>query len=301
MDDNQRYSQIISECLKASSEALNEIKKFKEFSKETIPKTEDGISFFDVKNHEMLAYLTNLSYLMAKMSVGESIENDASVNRLIKARVVLEKMKPIEGKLRPQVDRLIGAKSAKTGESSLRARPDQFIVSDKEDDDTENEDAEEKPKKYVPPKIHALQYDGDAQEKEARNLERAKRRAVQSSLIRDLRAQYSEAPEEVFDEFRAKESKTEKERRQYEEANFVRLQLTKKEQAQEKRRQNMSDLDTLLNFGDYMADGERKKGVKRKRPNFSGGGSGKGKGAKRFKKSSSAGKKGGKRKSFKKK
>uniref|UniRef100_A0A914PH69 Neuroguidin n=1 Tax=Panagrolaimus davidi TaxID=227884 RepID=A0A914PH69_9BILA len=225
MDDNNAYSKIVSECLKTSSESLAEIKKFKDFVKETSLKAKDGISFFDVKNHEMLSYLTDLSYLMAKMSVGESIENDSSIDRLIKLRVILEKMKPIESKLRPQVDRLIGAKSAKTGEVLSRARPDQFIVDDNEDGETEDDDEEEKkPKKYVPPKIHAVQYEGDEQEKEIKRLDRAKKRAIQSSLVRDLHAQYSEAPEEIFDESRAKESRTEKERRQYEEANFVRLQ-----------------------------------------------------------------------------
>lgn len=36
----------------------------------------------------------------------------------------------------------------------------------------------------------------DEEEVEERKLERARRRALQSSLIQDLRAQYSEAPEE---------------------------------------------------------------------------------------------------------
>uniref|UniRef100_A0A7E4V2H5 Neuroguidin n=1 Tax=Panagrellus redivivus TaxID=6233 RepID=A0A7E4V2H5_PANRE len=286
MTDPEAFSSIVEDCLKTSTEALAELKKFKSYIAETAPQTTDGISFYDVKNREMLAYLTDISYLMTKMAVGDSIEGDTAVDRLLKRRVVLEKIRPIEAKLRPQVDRLIGAKKTpgEGGESAMRARLDQFVIDDDADDDDaangdEDKEDDDKNKKYVPPKIRALQYEGDEFEKEARRQERIRKRMNQSSLIRDLHAQYSEAPEEVFDDYRERESKSEADRRRYEESHMVRLQVTKKERVAESKKRQLNDLDTLLNFGDYMADGlkiDRKRKHEGGRPNGKGGKGGKG-------------------------
>jgi len=51
----------------------------------------------------MLDYMTNLTYLMLRKSFGKSIENEPSVLRLVENRTVLEKMRPIEKKLKYQV------------------------------------------------------------------------------------------------------------------------------------------------------------------------------------------------------
>ena len=51
----------------------------------------------------MLDYMTNLTYLMLRKSFGKSIENDPSIERTVENRTVLEKMRPIEKKLKYQV------------------------------------------------------------------------------------------------------------------------------------------------------------------------------------------------------
>ena len=268
MTSSPDFSKVVADCLKTSEETLAEVNRFKSTVRDAVTKTKDGISFYDVKNHELLAYLADISFLMSKMSMGASIEGDPAIDRLLKRRIILEKMKPIETKLRPQVDRLVGTKSAaSTIQQTMRARPDQFVVDDDEDDDEKNED-EENSKKYVPPKIRAMQYEGDEEEKAQRRVEQTKKRMMQSSLIRDLHAQYSEAPEEIFDEHRMKESKSEAERRQYEENYLVRLQVSKKQLAAEQKKRQKDDLSALLSFGDYMGtrekEGPKKKSKKRK-------------------------------------
>ncbi|KAE9554987.1 hypothetical protein FO519_001805 [Halicephalobus sp. NKZ332] len=245
MTSNPDFAKVIADCLKTSEEVLTEINRFKSTVKDNVAKTKEGISFFDVKNHELLAYLADLSFLMSKMSMGTSIEGDPAIDRLLKRRIILEKMKPIESKLRPQVDRLVGVKSASTATQTMRARPDQ------------------NPKKYVPPKIRAMQYEGDEEEKTQRRVEQAKKRMMQSSLIRDLHAQYSEAPEEIFDEHKLKESRSEVERRQYEENYLVRLQVSKKQLAAEQKKRQKDDLTALLSFGDYMGNRDEKEGPKK--------------------------------------
>jgi U3 small nucleolar ribonucleoprotein protein LCP5 len=51
----------------------------------------------------MVDYMTNLTYLMLRKSFGKSIADDPSVERLVENRTVLEKMRPIEKKLKYQV------------------------------------------------------------------------------------------------------------------------------------------------------------------------------------------------------
>lgn len=82
-------------------------------------------------------------------------------------------------------------------------------------------------------------------------MEKARKRALQSSLIQDLRAQYSDAPLTINEQPTV--SKLEKEMQRYEENNYVRYQMTKKEKQLMRRRQNKSTLDSLVKFGDYMA------------------------------------------------
>jgi hypothetical protein len=74
---------------------------------------------------------------------------------------------------------------------------------------------------------------------------------MQSSLIQDLRAQYSDAPISITDQTQV--SNLEMEVQRFEENNYVRYQMTKKEKQLLRRRQNQSTLDSLVKFGDYMA------------------------------------------------
>ena len=69
-------------------------------------------------------------------------------------------------------------------------------------------------------------------EREEMNIQKAKRRALSTAMMRELRVEYSEAPEEVRDDMnlhRFKQSKADKHRTDYEEDNFKRVVLSKEE------------------------------------------------------------------------
>ncbi|XP_074917406.1 neuroguidin [Chelonoidis abingdonii] len=77
-------------------------------------------------------------------------------------------------------------------------------LSDEEEaDGTEGKAAGKKPlgkggdRKYVPPRLVPVHYDETAAEREKKALERAKKRALSSSVIWELKEQFSEAPEEI--------------------------------------------------------------------------------------------------------
>lgn len=80
--------------------------------------TEYGLSFLEVRYHMLLTYLINLTYVVLRKCSGKKIERDPSIDRLIEIRTVLEKIRPIDSKLRYQIDKLV--KTAVTGTSSSK-------------------------------------------------------------------------------------------------------------------------------------------------------------------------------------
>ena len=128
-------------------------------------------------------------------------------------------------------------------------------------------------------------------ERMKKQMDYAKKRALNSDIMRDLKAQYDEGPEEVRetrDIYRLREDNKRKERTRFEEENFVRLQLSKKDKHTEKRMATISSLSQLTQFGNISAldedGGATEYGVKRRRKDGSKSGKKGRKGKKGFKK-----------------
>jgi len=85
--------------------------------------TTKGLSFLEVKYHILLEYITNLSMLMYRKLNGESIQDHGAVLALIEQRTILEKMKPVEQKLKYQIDKLVRAAvvGQQEGEAQMNA------------------------------------------------------------------------------------------------------------------------------------------------------------------------------------
>lgn len=134
--------------------------------------TDKGLSFLEMKYHMLLSYLINLTYVVLRKCSGERIDGDPSIDRLVEIRTVLEKIRPIDHKLKYQIDKLV--KTAVTGDGgtddpdNFKANPDALVPKiDGEDEETDSEDEDdgEKPKNankksgiYVPPKLAAVHY-----------------------------------------------------------------------------------------------------------------------------------------------
>jgi len=228
--------------------------------------TENGLSFLEVKYHSLLDYLINLTYVVLRKCSGETIEKDPSIDRLIELRTVLEKIRPIDYKLRYQIDKLV--KTADTGvldvndPSNFKARPD-LLVSQLDEASSEESEEEEKPKEkhsdkiYRPPKLTAMPYeDDDVMDKRKRQMERARKRALGSSIIRELKEELLDTPIEISDGSRAQQmyNKAQKERERYEEDNFTRLPITKAEKQRQRRLTTLGTLgDEITSFRDISA------------------------------------------------
>ncbi|KAM6453077.1 neuroguidin [Liasis olivaceus] len=235
--------------------------------------TEKGLSFLEVKDHLLLLYLQDLSQLMLEKTSGHSVANHPALLRLVETRTVLEKMRPIEQKLKYQMDKLVkAAVVGGLGENDpLRFKPNpnnlMSKLSDSEDGEDEEDDGDVKNsgketskggiRKYVPPRLVPVHYNETEMEREKKMLEQAKRRALSSSIIRELKEQYSDAPEEIREgrhAHAARQNREDEHRTNYEESMMVRLNVSRKEKA--RRRQGGvlgSQLSSLTHFGDISA------------------------------------------------
>ncbi|XP_071439766.1 neuroguidin [Hetaerina americana] len=235
--------------------------------------TAKGLSFLEVKYHMLLSYLINLTYVILRKCSGEKIEGDPAIARLVEIRTVMEKMRPMEHKLKYHIDKLV--KTAVSGKMDpndplqYKPHPENFLdMSSEDEDDSEEddgkEDAEKNSKKgiYVPPRIRPMHFDAEESraDKEQHQVERARRRALGSAFLQELREEYLDAPvEEEATMLCASSSSAAVSKRshashkkEYEEEYFTRLPTTRVER--HKNRKSLTTLGTLgdevINFGE---------------------------------------------------
>jgi U3 small nucleolar ribonucleoprotein protein LCP5 len=212
----------------------------------------------------------------------------------------LEKIRPIDHKLRYQIDKLV--KTAVTGTTNasdplnFKANPSNLMSqmnnsgdeSDSDSDDepstiqrkkkTKNDMSEETEEigKYVPPKLTSMPYDDDetAAEKQEKLRERARKRAINSTLIDEWKEEFLDTPVEISGGSRAQQmiSRAMKERERYEEDNLTRLPMSKADKHRQSRLSTMGVLgDELTGFSGGSSAGKKRKGGNKKK----GGGGGK--------------------------
>ena len=243
--------------------------------------TKEGISFLEVKFHLLLKYIINIVLVMLMKIDGESLIDAPVVERLVEIRTILEKIKPIDQRLKYQIDKLV--KQALLGASSAGAlnplsfKPNPDNMSSKMDDE-EGSSEEENTGIYVPPKVAAVPYEDDTLEnRKKKHEERSRMKSLNKSLIKDLREEYSETPEEIKEDYksfrRRRNEDDEKEKERYEEDNLIRLSFGKKSKVS----RNDSSSKDLTKFGSFDFDSENEDGdgtykKRNKKDKFSGKG-----------------------------
>lgn len=207
----------------------------------------------------MLQYILQLAYFVHLKISGKQLENNPVVESLVELRVILDKMKPIEAKLKYQIDKLVRAavventqkndeKKAEVSTSeavaadplAFKPNPMNLLNKDNDDEDEDVDDDTNAAGVYRPPKLAPVNYDENAGRKSGkkeRDDARMKEKASRSRLMKDLMTEMSENPEElgVFGGVnegtgygdRIDNVIAEKDR--YEEDNYVRLAVTRKE------------------------------------------------------------------------
>ncbi|CAG8535654.1 342_t:CDS:2, partial [Scutellospora calospora] len=211
-------------------------------------KTNCGISLLDIKYHTLLQYITNLTFLIHLKLDGKSISNHPVISNLVELRIILEKIKPVEQKLKYQIDKLIRAATIENIEEknsnlitnnitiadplSFKPNPQDFVS--KVDDKNEKDD---KVEIYKAPKLAPVHFDEGSNSVREKEQSRLIARASKSRIMKDLIAEYDDKPEEIdvtggvreelIHDKRIEEKLAERNR--YEEENFIRLSIPKKE------------------------------------------------------------------------
>ncbi|NWI50470.1 NGDN protein, partial [Calyptomena viridis] len=229
--------------------------------------SQKGVSLLHVRSHSLLGYLQDLTLLLGTKARGGSLGgllggSGGALDRLLETRVVLEKLRPLELRLKYQLEKLLRAATVggrgPDDPLSFRPAPSNMAAQEEEEEEEPKGGRAKAPgvgegqRKYRPPKLVPVTYGPPSSEGAA---EAARRRALSSSVLRELREELSEAPPEVGEGSHgggAAVSREELERRRYEESQLCRLRLPRRA-GRGRGAGPGQGLDSITNFGAFPA------------------------------------------------
>ncbi|KAI0806928.1 hypothetical protein C8Q74DRAFT_1312917 [Fomes fomentarius] len=253
--------------------------------------TREGISLLSLKHHLLLSYLQSLTLITARRAIGHSLAErvppDAPfsakirpargsgagdrVDATVEARVVLEKVKVLEGRMKYQIDKLVriaeegasGDKNIVNDPLAFRPNPQALLDQDSgsEDGDGGSAQGDDRDGIYRPPKLAPVPYTESRKSKD-----KTRRAPIPSGLANlahlDPSMPYMESTSGLgstpaLSSGRARELKR---MTQFEEENFTRLVMKKKVARQ--RALDEADIALGGRFGDILKSvGRSKQGV----------------------------------------
>lgn len=290
-------SETSPDHLKSALEALNSINHSLDRTSEALEATietvkagelptEHGLTFLEVKYHLLDQYLMDLQYMMLSKCQEASAIRPSVVERLIESRVMLEKLRPVETKLKFQIDKTIKSSViTDNGEANLlqyrprlenlRTQPDK----EEEDNDDDSDDGQpgpgqkkprmdRDPKKniYRPPKLLAMPYEEDDVDKPKKRAE-ARKKAISARMVQELKEELLDTPAEITEGSMAIKTlnKEEKARTNYEESYYTRIPITKKDKKRRAQALNRNELDfEFRDIGSNKNSGSSKKRGKKR-------------------------------------
>ncbi|XP_063710534.1 neuroguidin-like isoform X2 [Symsagittifera roscoffensis] len=155
--DSTDTNSLLEEKFSKISASLDKVKNQ---LPDIIAKTSDsqlknGLSLNQLKNTALIMHNVNLLYLIREKLRGNAIKDSPTVERLIESRVIMERMKPLELKLKYQMERLLKVSndvkednnSSNSRNSALNFRPNLSKLMQRKNasnnDDDENSDDED--------------------------------------------------------------------------------------------------------------------------------------------------------------
>ena len=199
----------------------------------SVESTDPGLAYLQTKLEILLSYSIDVCYYLLIKAEGGRVANQPVVDELLLLQGVMERMRPLDAKLKTSVDRLIELVSRDSsvpgaaGEVGLRPRLEDLLepgavkagvtAAGKEwrsDDDGEGRasegrgtayrsgdgaDSSSQPEIYQAPKTSAMPFDEDTRStaKEERRLERLRSKLQHSETLRNFRSEVLGTPEET--------------------------------------------------------------------------------------------------------
>jgi len=249
--------------------------------------TEEGVAYLEGKQQLLLNYCLNLTYYLLLKAEGRAVKDHPVIGQLLELRAALEKMRPLDAKLKYQLDRLLqlaaaapveaegGAANGHKDALSFRPNPDALVGKTggggylREDEEEQGEEAgggDSRGGVYRPPRMAAVPYEeGEGAEggrKKKGKEEAAARKSLEklrrSELLETLTEQFSDKPELVAERgnlrtaAQQKVEDAEEERRRFEEDRFIRLVTSRKDKkARKAADQQATRLETIADIGDF--------------------------------------------------
>lgn len=232
------------------------IKKLSKASHPTAS-SQKGLSFLKTKNQLLVGYCANLSFMLSLKVGGVSIEAHPVLKRLVKYRVLLEKIKPMEKKLQYFIDKLlsssnktaVNAVTTANNHSSLSFKPNLDLLDDNVNENSNsNSDSDllYKAKKIAPVHFNKTGNDDDLK---GSNI------SSKTRLMADIQAEFDDNPEEesIDPAYRSNKAieRANRQRDDYEEDNFVRFTLSAKEQ-RKANKMEAKPIDELEDLNDFF-------------------------------------------------
>jgi Sas10/Utp3/C1D family len=99
---------------------------------QALPPVSDSVSFLAVKQQLLLSYCLDLSVYLGRKLKGQSIAEHPATWQLLELRTLLEKLRPLDSKLKYQTDKLLrlattGAAAPESDPLSFRPNPEALV------------------------------------------------------------------------------------------------------------------------------------------------------------------------------
>ncbi|KAJ1492805.1 Sas10/Utp3/C1D family-domain-containing protein [Baffinella frigidus] len=177
--------------------------------------TANGVTYLEVKLQLLLSYCASLALYLSLKARGVSVVDHPVIEKLVEVRAYMEKLRPLDAKLKYQIDKLLKtpAASSRAGGAEASADPLRFKPNPDalmpggllgagdggEEDDNKarrgrDDDGEAKSGVYRAPKLSAVHFEDKEEAKVRRSREKAAARASKSEAVMAMREEFGDAP-----------------------------------------------------------------------------------------------------------
>lgn len=134
MDEQNELKILLKEMTKALEEVRTQVAPLLDYiKKKKKTTTKDGMSYLDAKYLLLMSYCSHIAFYLLLKAEGRSVRDHPVMDKLIEIRTYLERTKPIDKRMKYQIEKLLDAASRDADETTtttglnLRPRPETLL------------------------------------------------------------------------------------------------------------------------------------------------------------------------------